>query len=152
MIKNIFEKAVSDEIINRIELLTSSSSPQWGKMSVDQMLAHCNVAYRYAFHPEEFKKPNAFKKFLLKTIIKGFITNDKPYSKNGPTAPDFVITATKDFEKEKQILIDYINKTQQFGTNHFEGLENISFGKMTANEWSNLFYKHLDHHLKQFGV
>ena len=75
--KNIFDPKDNQEIIARIHNLTPESKALWGKMSVDKMLAHCNVAYRYAFHPEEFKKPNAFKKFLLKTIIKGFITNDE---------------------------------------------------------------------------
>lgn len=152
MTQNIFDKAVTDEIINRIEKLTPASQPQWGKMSVDQMLAHCNVVYKYTFEPEQFKKPNAFKKFFLKTFIKNIVTGEKPYSKNGPTAPDFLIRENKNFDKEKQSLIANINKAQQLGTNHFDGLENFSFGKMTATEWNNLFFKHLDHHLKQFGV
>ncbi len=152
MIKNIFDKQVSDEIINRIQQLNPTTQPLWGKMSVDQMLAHCNVTYRYTFEPEQFKKPNAFKKFLLKNLIKQLVVSEKPYQKNGRTAPDFVMTGNKDFEKEKAILIDNINKTQQLGTHHFEGLENFSFGKLTSKEWNNMFYKHLNHHLTQFGV
>ena len=67
MIKNIFDKQVSEEIINRIQNLSPNTTPKWGKMSVDQMLAHCNVAYAYTFEPDKFKKPNALKKFILKT-------------------------------------------------------------------------------------
>ena len=43
-----------------------------------------------------------------------------------------------------------ITKTQQLGENYFEGKESNSFGKLTASEWNNMFYKHLDHHLSQF--
>lgn len=41
--KNIFEKNVTEEVITRIETLTSKTQPLWGKMSVEKMLAHCNV-------------------------------------------------------------------------------------------------------------
>lgn len=152
MIKNIFDKQITEEIINRIQKLNPNSKPLWGKMSVDQMLAHCNVTYQYTFQPQLFKKPNPFKKFLLKSVIKKIVVSPKPYQKNGRTAPDFIITGTKDFEKEKLILIQNINKTQQLGAKHFDGLENFSFGKMTAEQWNTMFYKHLEHHLSEFGV
>lgn len=151
-IKNIFEKEVSDEIINRINQLSNNQKAVWGKMSVDKMLAHCNVTYDYTFTPEKFKKPSAFKKFLIKLLIKNYVVSDKPYKQNGQTAPDFIIKGDKDFEKEKAKLIENINKSQQLGNKYFDGKDNFSFGKMTANEWNTMFYKHLDHHLRQFGV
>lgn len=150
--KNFFDKQVTDKVIIRIQQLTSNSKPQWGKMSVDQMLAHCNVAYEYTFEPEKFKKPNTIKKIFLKTFVKQIVVSEKPYTKNGRTAPEFLMTGTKDFEKEKSKLIDNIQKTQALGANHFEGLDNFSFGKMASKEWSNMYYKHLDHHLTQFDV
>ena len=62
------------------------------------------------------------------------------------------ITYLRDFEAEKKKLIDYILKTQQLGENAFDGKESVSFGSMTKIEWNNMIYKHLDHHLCQFGV
>lgn len=149
--KNIFDKSVSNEIVSRIQQLTANTPPQWGKMNVGQMLAHCNVAYEFVYdnnHP----KAGAFKKFILKLLVKNAVVSEKPYQKNGRTAPEFIISDSRDFDKEKNRLIDYINKTQQLGTSHFEGKESHSFGAMTATEWNNMFYKHLDHHLTQFGV
>ncbi len=152
MIKNIFDKQVSEEIISRINRLTPTTRPQWGKMNVGQMLAHCNVTYRYTFEPEQFKRPNAFKKFLLRTFIKKIVTSEKPYQRNGRTAPEFIMTESKNFETEKNKLIDNIRKAQQLGEGFFEGKENFSFGPMTAKEWNTMFYKHLNHHLTQFAV
>lgn len=152
MIKNIFDKQVSEEIISRINRLTPTTSPQWGKMNVGQMLAHCNVTYRYTFEPEQFKRPNAFKKFLLRTFIKKIVTSEKPYQRNGRTAPEFIMTESKNFEAEKNKLIENIRKAQQLGEGFFEGKENFSFGAMTAKEWNTMFYKHLNHHLTQFAV
>ncbi len=152
MIKDIFEKEVANEMIDRINRLQSQSQAQWGKMNVGQMLAHCNVTYAFTYEPERFKKPNAFMKFMLKNFVKKYVVSEQPYKKNGRTAPDFIIADHKDFEKEKTKLIDNIVKTQNLGKAHFDGKENFSFGKMTGAEWNIMFYKHLDHHLRQFGV
>jgi hypothetical protein len=63
-----------------------------------------------------------------------------------------LITEDKDFETEKKRLIDFLQKVQDLGENYFEGRESHSFGKLSKEEWSTMFYKHLDHHLGQFGV
>lgn len=149
--KNAFNQNDTTEFINRVEKLSSTSKPNWGKMDVGKMLAHCSVTYEKIYddiHP----KPNAFKKLLLKMFVKNAVVNEKPYKKNGQTAPEFIIKNSRDFETEKKRLIEYIMKTQQLGESHFDGKESHSFGILTKQEWNNMLSKHLDHHLTQFGV
>lgn len=149
--QNIFQKEDCDQFINRISELTPDSKGLWGKMSVAQMLAHCNVTYEMVYdniHP----KPNGFMKFILKLLAKKTVVGDKPYPRNVGTAPQFIIKNDRDFEIEKSRLIAYINKTQELGEKEFEDKESHSFGKLTSKEWNNMFAKHLDHHLSQFGV
>ncbi|WP_264537789.1 DUF1569 domain-containing protein [Flavobacterium sp. N1736] len=149
--KNIFSKEDSNDFINRINQLNYDSKAVWGKMSVDQMLAHCNVTYEMVYddiHP----KPNGFIKFILKVLVKSSVVNDNPYPRNSKTAQQFLIKGNRNFETEKTRLIGYINRTQELGENYFEGKESHSFGRLTAKEWNNMFAKHLDHHLSQFGV
>ncbi len=148
---NIFTNAVSEEIIGRINTLTPTAQPKWGKMSVDQMLAHCNVTYEMVYdnkHP----KPNAFVKFILKLLVKGKVVSEEPYQQNGQTAPQFVMKGDKDFDAEKNRLINFIRKTQELGEAYFDGKASHSFGALNKTEWNNMFYKHLNHHLTQFGV
>jgi hypothetical protein len=121
-------------------------------MSVAQMLAHCNVQYEIIYENDKFPKPNAFVRFMLKTFVKNKVVGPKSFPKNGRTAPYFVIDNDRDFEKEKKRLIDYITITQENGVEVLLPRDTKSFGKLTASEWSTLFYKHLDHHLSQFGV
>jgi hypothetical protein len=148
---NIFTKAVADATIQRINNLTPTTQGQWGKMAVAQMLAHCCVAYEMVYdntHP----KPNAFVKFMVTLIAKKGVVNEVPYKKNSGTAPAFIIKTDKDFSTEKNRLVAYIQRTQELGEAHFDGKESNSFGNLTKTEWNNLFYKHIDHHLTQFGV
>lgn len=149
--KNIFKPEVTSEIINRIAFLTAASRPNWGKMSIEQMLAHCNVTYELVYD-EKHSKPNGFIKFIMKMLVKNTVVNEKPYKRNGQTGPQFIIKDDRNFEIEKTRLINYLIKTQQLGEAHFDGKESHSFGILTKNEWNNMFYKHIDHHLTQFRV
>ncbi|MBR9833080.1 DUF1569 domain-containing protein [bacterium] len=147
----MFEKEKVDSIIARINLLTTNSQPVWGKMSVSQMLSHCCVSYELVYenyHP----KPKGIKKWLLTKFVKPIVVSEKPYKNNSRTAPEFIIVAEKDFDVEKKRLIEYIIKTQTLGEAYFDQLESHAFGKLTVREWNTLFSKHLEHHLKQFGV
>lgn len=152
MLKNVFEPNDVAEIISRINNLSPESHAKWGKMSVSQMLAHCNVTYKFIYEPEKHKKPSALIKFILKLFVKGKVTNDILYKPNNPTAPAFIIKDEKNFEVEKVQLISFIKQTLEKGANYFDNLESHSFGKLNKNEWNNMFYKHLDHHLRQFGA
>ena len=149
--KNIFTEETSNEIIARINTLTNETQALWGKMHVAQMLAHCSVSYE-TIYTNKHPKPNVFVKFILKKFVKKYVVNEKPYKKSSQTAPYFIIADERDFDTEKKKLIDYILKTQELGEKAFEGKESVSFGPMSKNEWNNMLYKHLDHHLSQFGV
>ena len=150
--QNIFDAKIAQEYINRINNLTPETQRKWGKMSVDQVLAHLNVAYDLTFTPEKFPKPSFIAKFLLSKFVKPKITNEIPYKQSLPTSPVFIIADERNFEEEKAKLIGNIQRVQQLGREAFEGKENINFGKMTAQCWNNMFAKHLNHHLDQFGV
>lgn len=149
---NIFTKPVTDSVINRINQLQPGTVPNWGKMNAGQVLAHCNVQYEMVYEPEKFPAPNFLMRFVLKTFIKKAVTSTTPYKHNSQTAPAFIIKGERDFELEKNRLIGFIHKTQELGENNFDQKKSISFGALSKNEWNNLFYKHLDHHLTQFGV
>lgn len=149
---NIFEKDAATAMIARIKNLHPTTAAQWGKMNVQQMLAHCNVTYEMVFEPQKHPKPKGLIKFILKTFVKSKVTSEIAYKANSPTASQFIIKDERQFEQEQARLISYINDTQQLGAGHFEGMDSPSFGMLNAVQWNNMFYKHLDHHLRQFGM
>jgi hypothetical protein len=149
--KNIFEPEITEGVISRINKLKPETQRNWGKMTVSQMLAHCCVPYEMVYdniHPIA----GELKTFFMKLLIKNTVVGTKPYKHNSPTAPAFYIKDERDFEKEKGRLVTYLKKTQELGSDYFDGKKSNSFGKLTDSEWNVLFYKHIDHHLTQFGV
>jgi len=150
--ENVFDSKDAQNYINRINNLVEDTHGLWGRMTVDQMLAHCSVTYEMVYEPEKHKKPGAIAKFILKTFVKPKVVGEKSYPKDSPTAPQFLIKERKNFDEEKRRLIGFIQKTQQLGASAFDGKESFSFGKLTSQEWNNMFAKHLNHHLSQFGV
>jgi hypothetical protein len=149
---NIFHKDIAEGIIARINHLTPETQRKWGTMDVSQMLAHCCVTYEYIYEPDKFPKPGFMLGLVLKTVVKKAVTNEKSYKHNLRTGPDFIVKEEKNFEYEKKRLIDFINRVQQEGETKFDGKISHSFGKLDKKAWNNMFYKHLDHHLTQFGV
>lgn len=150
-IPNIFSKETSETLVKRVNKLSNSQAANWGKMDVAQMLAHCNVTYEMAFD-ENFKKSSPFLRFILKNLVKKGLVNEQPLKKNSSTATEMVIKTPKNFEDEKSRLIAHLQKTIQVGGSYFDGKDHPGFGVMTKDEWNNFYYKHLDHHLTQFGV
>jgi hypothetical protein len=148
---SVYTTAVAQQFTNRVNKLQPTAQPLWGKMNVAQMLAHCNVAYELAYE-NKHPRPNAVMRFFFKLFVKQIVTGEKPYARNLRTAPVFLVSSEQDFKLQQQRLLTYITQTQQNGAAFFEGRQNPGFGKLTATEWNNLLYKHLDHHLAQFGA
>lgn len=147
----MFDKADADEMIDRIYKLGPNSTPVWGKMSVGQMLAHCCVTYEFIY-TDKHPRPKGLKRILIKLFAKPIVTGPKPYPKNSRTAAVFMMTSPKEFAAEQARLIDYIRQTQAHGPDYFVQQESHSFGMLSEQEWNTMFSKHLDHHLRQFGV
>jgi hypothetical protein len=80
------------------------------------------------------------------------MVNEVPYKRNLPTAPSFIRTDSYDFENEKARLKGYLQTIQEMGAERLSNTPSLSLGKLSAIEWNNLLYKHIDHHLAQFGV
>lgn len=148
--KSLFSDEAVTEINSRIEQLQTTQKPVWGKMNTSQMLAHCKFPLEVALGELQLEKPNVFKRLLF-SMFKSSLYDDKPWKQNLPTAPEFVVSSAKDFNKEKAELLSEIEKFHTKKTEEFWPPHPM-FGKFTNEQWGKMQYKHLDHHLKQFGV
>jgi len=146
---SLFDSQTCQEIIQRIENLTVDSPRQWGKMDVAQMMAHCAFSMETAIG--ERNPPRTFLGKLVGRLMQGELTNDKPMGKNLPTHPQYVMVDSKDFEKEKSRLISCIKRFSENGESKVTKNPHPFFGNITPLQWSSGNYKHLNHHLRQFG-
>jgi len=145
--KNLLDASPKREIIDRINKLTPESQAQWGKMNVSQMMAHNVLPMELALTNP--KPPRQFAGRIFGGMLKGLITGPKPFKKNSFTPKEFKVESQKEFNEQKKKLLDTI---ERFTPANITDLVHPFFGKMELNEWGQLQYKHLDHHLQQFGV
>jgi hypothetical protein len=148
--KSIYEPSTLQELLDRIDKLHPDTQRLWGKMDVAQMMAHCSSAIEIAIGDRVGK--STLMGTLVGRFAKSIITNEKPFKKNLPTAPDFVVVDSKDFNKEKVRLTVMLKRLSSGGADAMHNRKHHFFGRLTSHEWSNSMYKHMDHHLRQFGV
>jgi hypothetical protein len=149
--KNLFDNTAYNEISHRLQQLTPQAQRQWGKMDVAQMLAHCKEAFYVPLATKPLKPGPLFVR-LLSSLFKSSLYNDKPWKKNLPTAPNFIIKDQRNFETEKQELAELIDKFYTLGPDKVGNYPHPIFGTFTKLQWGQAMYKHLDHHFTQFSV
>jgi hypothetical protein len=149
--KTIFNKEDNKELLSRIANLKQDSERKWGKMNVSQMLVHCQKPLEVA-NEQLIIKRNIFSYLFGAMMKKKLIDKGEDFKQNLPTSKQFRIESDFDFKKEQEMLINMVKSLGQKGESAIKIKIHPFFGKMTPNEWGILFYKHLDHHLQQFGV
>src|SRR5882724_919251 len=148
--KNLFEQETLDEAISRIDKLQPASQRQWGKMDVAQMMAHCSITMDIASGRRNL--PRVFIGRFIAPFLKSIYTNDKPFAKNGPTGKELVVADQREFAREREQLKVKIRQFHEGGEAQCTRHPHPFFGSLTPEDWSRGMYKHLDHHLRQFGV
>jgi len=149
--KNLYEAGVAEEIKERIARLRPDSQRQWGKMNVAQAVAHCAGPMEWAVG--DSLPPRMFLGRILGPMVKSKVLRDeKPMGRNAPTAKSLVVADERDLEAERKKLCALIDRFAAAGPGGCTKHPHTFFGPMMAEEWATLMYKHLDHHLRQFGV
>lgn len=150
--KNLYETARVREVKDRIWSLRPDSERLWGTMSAPQAVAHCAVGMEIALGeriPSKLAWPFRMMGRIIKPLALG---NDTPMRRNSPTAPEFIIKDECDLRTEQERLCVLIDRFAEAGPESCSAHPHSFFGRLSPAEWSELMYKHLDHHLRQFGV
>lgn len=148
----LFDENIRNQVRSRINSLTPGSQAKWGKMNVGQMLCHVNDGFLMASGElPVVDKSNIF----LRTVVKFMILNVVPMPKSAPAAPEIDQfrngTPPADFERDRETMLANLEKMAAMPADH-NWAKHPAFGQLNREQWGKLGYKHLDHHLKQFGV
>jgi hypothetical protein len=145
--KTVFDKSTREELINRIKTLNENCTAQWGKMTVYQMMKHCTLWEDMALARTQYPRVfigRIFGKVALKSILK----DDSPLRRNTPSIPGLKVSGEGSVPAQKLEWIAKIEYYAQVSNLHFI---HPFFGEMTTEKIGLLDYKHIDHHLRQFG-
>jgi hypothetical protein len=136
-------------ICSRVRSLSTSSTARWGQMSVTGMLQHLRLSARMAVGElkVEPKNKRVFQVFPLKHLILYVL----PFPKGAPTAPELHPDTPASLEEERAAVLALLDRIGA-GPREGAGPAHPLFGPLSWQEWGAATYKHVDHHLKQFGV
>ncbi len=146
--KSIFDEKTYQEVLQRLEKLSPKTQNKWGKMTVGQMVWHCQIPVKVAIKNKETKVGG---NPLVRWFFKKSLYNDKPWRKNLPTIPIAKAKEEKDFESEYKTLVKLLQELYKV-KDRKDWNPHPLFGYFTPEQWGQMEYKHLDHHLRQFGV
>ena len=146
--KSLFEEGTFEEILTRLDKLGEGLQPQWGKMSVGQMAWHCQIPLKVGISNRVPKKKS---NPLIRLLFRKSMYSDRPWRKNLPTAPFAKAREPKQLSEELPILKQMVREFHALREREHWNPHPI-FGAFTREQWGQMQYKHLDHHLTQFGV
>jgi Protein of unknown function (DUF1569) len=150
MAKTLWDSGAIEQLLTRFQKLTPQTSRQWGKMTASQMVKHCVEPLRGLLGETDVPSrgaPAVLRMFPMKQLII-FVF---PFPKGAPTAPEFVIQNEPDLESSREELAAVLERARARGMAG-EYKAHPAFGKLNGKAVGALTYKHLDHHLRQFGM
>lgn len=136
-------------ILDRLRLLSASSTGRWGKMNVTEMLEHLRLSAQMAVG--ELELPSSNKRVFQTFPLKHLILYVLPFPKGAPTAPGLLPVAAQALDEEREALLALLDRIGA-GPRDGSGPAHPLFGTLSWREWGVVTHKHVDHHLKQFGV
>jgi len=147
---DIYNKEENQKIIERIRKISNDSKALWGKMNAAEMLFHLQEPIRVSLGELKLKQGlmgKLFGKMAMKQVL-----SDKPFKKSVPTSDEFKPNGNYDLENEKEKLIKIVSSLVERAPDSIGKNPHPFFGKLTPEEWSIITWKHINHHLTQFGV
>jgi hypothetical protein len=148
MPSTLFDSAAREVIRARVDRLTPQHAAKWGKFDAGRMIVHLTDQLRAALGEMQCAPKNTpFRNPILKRLIIYWL----PWPQGAPTAPEFLARPPAAWEEDIAALRAAMDR---FGarTPADAWPEHPTFGKLSGRMWGVLAWRHMDHHLRQFGV
>ena len=146
--KTLLHREALDEIEQRLTRLAADATARWGRLSAPQMVCHLADSMKMALGD----LPVARKSLPIRyPPLKQFIIYLAPFPKGAPTAPELLARAPRDWSSDVAELRALVGRFAARGEDA-TWPEHPAFGRLSGRAWGVLAYRHLDHHLKQFGA
>ena len=146
---SIFDPAAREAILGRIGRLTPDRKPVWGRFTAPEMVCHVSCALRQGLGELEAGPPAGP---LSHAPLNWLVIHVLPWPKGkGKSPPEFLATRPTTWQDDVSRLRDLVRRFADRGPSA-EWPPSRVFGRISGRSWGVLEHKHLDHHLRQFGV
>jgi hypothetical protein len=146
--KKLWQESARRELLDRLATLRPDRPARWGRMSAPQMVTHLNDSMRMTYGDLNCEMKRSLIRF---PGIKQLIIFWMPFPKGVPTAPELIARKPGEWEADVETLRTLLERGAGHDTRGPFPVH-PAFGKLTPREWGVLAYRHVDHHLRQFGV
>lgn len=147
MTATIYDSARREELAQRLDRLTATTRPRWGRMDAGRMVCHLLEAFRMPSGELRIRR-----RFVpLRGVVRWLMLYQLPFPKGAPTAREMLIRPASTFDDDRAALGAAIRAATEPAATAPRG-DHPLFGEMSVRDWGVLMYKHTDHHLRQFGL
>jgi hypothetical protein len=136
------------ELEGRVKQLSADRVPIWGRMTASQMLAHLTDSLRMALGELAVKPTRLPLRYLP---LKELLITKIPIPRGAPTAPELVARPPAVWPVEASTLLGALERLSRRAADD-PWPDHPIMGRLSGHTWGVLVYRHMDHHLRQFGV
>jgi hypothetical protein len=145
--KSLWKARDRENIERRLNVLAADAERQWGTLTPQAAVAHLADSMRMALGQiQDAPLRTALRYPPLKWLA--LYVLPMPKGVRGPDA--YFTTPPTTLDEDRGELIRLIEECRRRPADASWG-ENPFFGPLTKAQWGALAYKHIDHHLRQFG-
>jgi len=146
MLPTLLNDADRAAIIVRLRRVTPDRAPLWGTFTAPRMLCHVTDQLRVATGIIIGRhRDTLFRRTVLKWVVVRTSMQAPPGKVQ--TVPEMLSSSPTTWDRDMAVCIRLI---KELGLGKANG-RHPAFGPLNPREWGRIAWKHLDHHLRQFG-
>src|SRR3954452_14794776 len=145
---SIWQDDARRDLSDRVGALVWDRRASWGKFTAPKMVCHLADSLRMAMG-ELTVKPKRLP--IRYPPLKQLIIYVAPFPKGAPTAPELLTREPRDWTSDVADLQALLDRAAATSTPD-RWPEHPAFGSLSKRAWGVLIYRHMDHHLRQFGA
>jgi len=144
---NLLVETDRKALLERLRRIEPETPRVWGTMTAHQMICHVSDQLRVALGDVESRDRGTF---LHKTLVRWIVVRLPIPAPKGKiqTVPEMLTSRPATWDDDVRALEELVERVV--------AAESFSphpvFGRLSRQEWGILGAKHMDHHLRQFGV
>jgi hypothetical protein len=147
--RTLFDADTRAEILDRLGRLRPDATRSWGTLSAPQVVIHCVDTFDHTFGIKDVEPPNAF---VQSALVRWFVIDSPlPWPKGVRSVSQYFESEPHEFGEDLAKLRSCVERFAQGASGGAWGRSPM-LGRLSPDQWARLQYRHLDHHLRQFGL